>query len=138
MQAAVTPTSRSLRRRRPAPRRRRPVPVSRVASKPVVREEVFVADTSGVQNDFEQPLSTDFFNTLGQIRAVPATSNGSELATRTIAQARGYKTEDLDVIAQMATNYLLNGSSACSHFVRRACGGFARYGLLRNGIRPHL
>ena len=109
MQAAVTPTSRSLRKRRPAPRRRRPVPVSRVASRPVVQEEIFIADTSGVHNDFDQPLSTDFFNTLGQIRAVPAASNGSEVATRSIAQARGYRGEDLDVIAQMATNYLLNG-----------------------------
>jgi tetratricopeptide (TPR) repeat protein len=110
MQAVAKPNTRkAVRKRRPAPRKRRPIPVSVVAPAPVVVEEAFVADTSSVNNDFDQPLSTDFFNTLGRIEALPAKAESSAIAQRTIASSRGYQEEDLDVIAQMATNYLMSG-----------------------------
>jgi len=83
--------------------------MSVVEPKPAVCEEIYVADTSAVQNDFEQPLSTDFFNTLGRIQALPAKAESVAMVEQSIAAHRGYQSEDLDVIAHMATNYLLNG-----------------------------
>jgi Flp pilus assembly protein TadD len=98
-------------RRRPAARKRRPIPMSIVAAKPVSEEAFYVVDSSEVQNDFDQPLSTDFFNTLGRIKALPAKADSVALAKNSSASHRGYESADLDVIAQMATNYLLNGGT---------------------------
>lgn len=58
--------------------------------------------------DFDAPMSTDFFDGLGRLRAEAVPSSRAP-AVRTLAQARGYRKDDLHVIADMATNYLFNG-----------------------------
>lgn len=59
--------------------------------------------------DFDRIDSTAMFDTLGEIRALPVAEVGRAIARRSLADARGYTTEELYGIAEIGHQYIRSG-----------------------------
>lgn len=59
--------------------------------------------------DFDRMDSTSMFDTLGGIRALAVSDSGQSLVPSCLADARGYRSEDLMAIAEVGYQYLRSG-----------------------------
>jgi Flp pilus assembly protein TadD len=89
------------RRRRPKQAPARP----RSTKKPVVA--MVKAQPSSLE--FENFDGTAMFDTLGQVRALPADECSRAIVRRSIAEARGYSDEELFALAEVGYHYFRSG-----------------------------
>lgn len=91
--------------------RRRPVKKKAAAKAPPRRRDPQVAlvPRAPAEIDFERVDGTAMFDTLGEVRALPAEEASRAIVCRSVAEAHGYSRAELFAVAEIGRCYLESG-----------------------------